>query len=147
MTAQEDPYVRVYYRIMDDPRFEAVYPDARVLGTWLQLLIVADAMYPARAPLPSYVHRPSLKVLVDAGIVELRHHSHYVVHGLASEREKRSQSGRNAAALRWQSKRNADPMHSEPLLSEPIRTNGSQSDFDRRVEATQRELRRVRGES
>ncbi len=25
MTAQPDPYIRVYYRIADDPRFESVY--------------------------------------------------------------------------------------------------------------------------
>ena len=146
MSAHPDPYVRVYYRVMDDPRFESVYTDARALGTWLQLLLIADGMYPAPASLPVYCHKPSLALLVSVGLVELRMHGQYVMHGLASEREKRSDSARNAAALRWQSVRNADPM---PLRNDTKRyeTNGSQSDFDRRVEATQRELRRVRGEA
>lgn len=146
MSGHPDPYVRVYYRVVDDPRFERIFTDARALGTWLQLLLVADAMFPATAPMPSYIHRPSLKLLVEAGIVEIRAHQRFVIHGLASEREMRSHSARNAAALRWHSVRNADPM---PLRNETKRneTNGSQSDFDRRVEATQRELKKLRGES
>lgn len=147
MSGQDDPYVRVYYRVITDPRFEAIYSDARALGTWLQLLLYADAMYPAPAPLPTYIHRPSLKALVDAGIIELGKHSHYVVHGLASEREMRAHSARNAAAKRWHSNGNADPMLAEPSLAKPNRAYGSQSDrnvdksFDRRVEATQREIK------
>jgi hypothetical protein len=100
-------YAKVYYTIVDDERFANVYHEARHLGTWLQLLLVADAMYPAAAPVPAYVAKASLTVLVNAGLIELQPHQHYRVHGLASEREMRAQYGRNAAAVRWQSDRNA----------------------------------------
>jgi len=145
VSAHPDPYVRVYYRVISDPRFENIYTNARALGTWLQLLLIADGMFPAPAPIPAYVHGPSLRLLVDAGLVDLRTHSQYVVHGLASERQMRSDSARNAAAVRWHSARNADQM---PLRNDTKRyeTNGSHSDFDRRVEATQRELKKLRGE-
>ena len=100
-------YVRVYYSIIGDERFEKVYPEPKVLGTWLQLLLLADAIYPADAALPGYVNRASLRVLVDAGLVVERPHGHYAIHGLASEREMRSRSGRIGAAMRWQSGTNA----------------------------------------
>lgn len=103
-------YVRVYYSVVNDERFATIYADARHFGTWLQLLLVADAMYPADAPLPAYVGRQSFRALVACGLVEERPHKHYRMHGLASEREMRSHSGRIAAEVRWQSGRTADPM-------------------------------------
>ncbi len=106
----ERKYVRVYYSVVDDERFADVYHNPTRLGTWLQLLLVADAMYPAPAPIPAYISRSAFRVLVQCGLIELAEHGHYRVHGLASEREMRAQSGRNAAAVRWQSDRNADPM-------------------------------------
>jgi hypothetical protein len=110
VSTEDRKYVRVYYSVVNDERFAEIYHDPRRFGTWLQLLLIADAMFPADAPLPAYVHRPSLKVLADAGLVESRAHQHFRMHGLASERELRGQSGRNAAAVRWQSGRNAEPM-------------------------------------
>jgi hypothetical protein len=110
MPEPDRKYVRVYYSVVNDERFAEVYHDARHLGTWLQLLLVADAMYPADAPIPAYASRASVKALVDCGLIDLRPHSQYRVHGLASEREMRSQYGRNASAVRWQSARNADTM-------------------------------------
>lgn len=98
-------YSRVYHSIVDDPRFDLVYSNDPALAAWLRLLLVADAMYPAPAPLPRTVRAKALDVLVTAGLVELVGSEHYRIHGLASERDKRSQSARNAAALRW---------HSEP---------------------------------
>jgi hypothetical protein len=98
-------YSRVYHSIVDDQRFETVYSDDAALASWLRLLLVADAMYPAPAPLPRTVRPRALGVLVTAGLVELVGSEHYRIHGLASEREKRSLSARNAAALRWQSPR------------------------------------------
>ena len=63
-------YARVYFTIEEDERFRDVFHDARHLGTWLQLLLVAEAMYPTAAPIPAYISKPSLKILVDAGIVD-----------------------------------------------------------------------------
>ncbi len=96
-------YSRVYHSIVDDPRFESVYANDAALAAWLRLLLVADAMYPAPAPLPRTCRAKALDCLVTAGLVELVGTEHYRIHGLAAEREKRSLSARNAAALRWQS--------------------------------------------
>ena len=143
-------YVRVYYSVINDERFAEIFHDGRRLGTWLQLLLVADAMYPADAPIPAYVHRPSFDVLVTAGLIEERPHLHFRVHGLSNERAERSQSGRNAAALRWQSERIADPMLAKTSIDKTSTTRApareAQSAFDRGVERTQRLIREVRGE-
>jgi hypothetical protein len=73
-------------------------------------------MFPAASPLPAYVDSESVKVLVAAGLIEEMPHLHFRVHGLSSEREKRSHSARNAAAMRWHTDagtvRNAEPMPS-----------------------------------
>lgn len=139
-------YVRVYHTIVDDERFADVYHDSGRLGAWLQLLLLADAMYPASAPLPAYVSRRHVAHLAQCGLIELADHGQYRVHGLAAERHKRSQVGRTGAAMRWQSvgdadamrthsNGNAEPMHprTEPNRTEPSQ---SQSDFRRRVERT-----------
>ena len=105
-----DPYVRVYYRIIDDPKFVGIYGDDRHLSTWLRLLLMADAVWPASVPIPRSVKRVSLSALVRAGLVEYAGNDHYRIHGLDAERNMRSHSGRNAAAVRWQSERTADPM-------------------------------------
>src|SRR3990167_1915555 len=65
MTAQQDPYVRVYYRINSDDKFVGL--DAAAIGTWVKLLIVADAMHPAAAPIPRWVEEEPLAELVKAG--------------------------------------------------------------------------------
>lgn len=149
MTAQEDPYVRVYYRIVDDPKFADVYDDDRALATWLRLLLHADAMYPAAATLPHGTRRSALDKLVKAALVDLGTGHRYRIHGLEAEREKRAeasrfaadvkhhgtdeakrrQSERNAAAVRPESERSADgvPLLSEPIRSSPSRSNPSHS--------------------
>jgi hypothetical protein len=137
VTAQTDPYVRVYYRIIDDPKFAAVYDNDPALATWLRLLLAADAMYPAPAPLPRGVKRPALARLVDAELIDLMPGDRYRLHGLHGERERRQEQARKAARERWnrahgnaaadangmqpQSDSNAAAsdlaMHSSPLLS------------------------------
>ena len=106
----DKPYSRVYHSIVDDPKFADVFDNDRRLATWLRLLIVAEQSYPASAYLPIGTHMPTVRALATAGLIDLGTGSRYRVHGLASEREMRSQSARNAAALRWHSPRNADPM-------------------------------------
>ncbi len=100
-------YSRVYHSIVDDPRFLTIYPNDAALAAWLRLLMTADATFPAPAPLPRMLRQTALAALCDAGIIELVGATHYRVHGLASERDKRSQSARNAAAVRWQSEPHA----------------------------------------
>lgn len=95
------PYSRVYLSIVDDPMFEPIYGDNDALATWLRLLLVADAMYPASAPLPR-VSR-SIQLLIDTGLVQMRPGNRYAMRGLEAERERRSDAARNAAAVRWHS--------------------------------------------
>ena len=101
MSAAKDPYVPVYYSIVDDERFGAVYPDDHALAAWVRLLLVADGCYPASAPLPYGIRKASLKALTDAGLVELMGNGRYIIHGLQAEREKRSDVGRSGAEGRW----------------------------------------------
>lgn len=143
MTAQSDPYVRVYYRIIEDPKFAAVYDDDRALATWLRLLLYADAMFPAPAILPLRCNSKALKTLVDAELIDLLPGDRYRIHGLTAEREQRSEHGRkaalarhgqstsNARAMHEQSASSAQPMHSEPNRTEPIRTSPIQSEPSR----------------
>jgi hypothetical protein len=128
MTAQANPYVKVYYSIVDDPKFATIYDDDAALAAWLRLLLVADGTYPAPAPLPHGTKPRVVERLSDAGLIDLLPGHRYRVHGLASEREKRSDAARAAAVVRWQSERNADalPTHSEPNAS-PLRSTPSNS--------------------
>lgn len=143
MTAQSDPYVRVYYRIIDDPKFEAVFNDDRALATWLRLLLTADATYPAPAPVPHGIHRATFDKLIQVGLIDSAPAHRYRMHGLAAERDRRSDQARNAAnarhgksgsnarAMREQSVSNAaasdDDMHSAPIRAEQLRATPSRT--------------------
>jgi hypothetical protein len=144
MTAQTDPYVRVYYRIIDDPKFANVFDDKGTLGWWVTLLLAADATYPAPAHLPRKIKDATLAKLTEAGLVDLLDGERYRIRGLASERDTRAEAARFAAdakhhghpeAVRRQSERNADalrtasrpdaetlPLRSSPLRSAPIQS-------------------------
>ena len=121
----ERPYSRVYWSIVDDPKFETVYDNDAHMATWLRLLLIADAAYPASAHLPANVRRSSVVHLAEVGLIDLGTGSRFRLHGLASERDMRSQSARNAAAVRWhqpeQSGRNAKPMLNETRRDETRR--------------------------
>lgn len=129
MAAQQDPYVRVYYRIVDDPKFATVYDDDAALSLWLRLLLVADATYPMPAPIPHGTKRRPLARLVEVGLVDEAPGGRFRMHGMASERDRRSDQARAAAGQRWQSGRNATAsgtgMHSEPSNSEPSHSTPS----------------------
>src|SRR5690348_15515478 len=53
-------YSRVYWSIVDDPKFESVYDSDSNLAAWLRLLLIADQAHPASAHLPSNVRRSSV---------------------------------------------------------------------------------------
>jgi len=113
MPRAERQYVRVYH---DDLQrdYAAVYADDAALATWLRLLVVADRMWPSMPELPRSVKRRPLAVLTTpspitgAAIVELLPDHRYLVRGLNGERQKRLDSARNAAGVRWDSARNAE---------------------------------------
>lgn len=110
-----DPYSRVYWTVMDDEKFDGIREDVRLFGAWSLMLVVADMAWPAPAFVPPAVNRPTLARLVACGLIEDLPGKRFRVHGLAAEREKRSDSARNAAALRWQKNRNAESMPSRGL--------------------------------
>jgi len=101
MTGQADPYVRVYYSVTYDDKFRGVYRDDALLGCWLRLLIIADGMHPAPAHLPHGVDMDRVEKLVECGLVDMIGDGLYVIHGLASERSRRSQAARSNASKRW----------------------------------------------
>lgn len=103
-------YVRVYYSIRDDPKFDRVRSNVACLGTWLWLLMSADAVWPASADLPRGVTAGNLRILVDCGLIDLLPEHRYRIHGLDAERNARSIAASNAAALRWHPKGNAETM-------------------------------------
>ena len=106
--SERAPYSRVYWSIIDDPKFSDVFDDDRRLALWLRLLLMADQAYPASAHIPASAHRSSLGALVACGLVDLGTGGRFRIHGLDAERIRRSESGRNASAVRWQSERNAN---------------------------------------
>lgn len=82
-------YSRVYWSIIDDPKFANVYDDDRALAAWLRLLLVADQAWPASAHLPTTVRRQAVAVLVGSGLVDLQAGGRYRIHGLDAERTRR----------------------------------------------------------
>lgn len=117
------PYSRVYWSIVDDPMFERVYDNDHALATWLRMLLLADAMYPASAPMTS--RNPTVRLLIDCGLVIPKPGNRYSIRGLDAERERRSAIGRNAAAVRYQRERTANAMPRRDETSKDETSNGA----------------------
>lgn len=92
------PYSRVYWSIVDDPKFSTIFDDDHHLATWLRLLVIADQAHPASANIPSGTRKSSIEALVTAGLVDLGTSYRYRIHGLDAER-----SMRREAATRYRS--------------------------------------------
>jgi len=110
------PYSRVYFEIVGHPRFERVYRNPHALGTWLQMLLTADAMYPMTPAMPP--RNPTVRLLIDAGLVEERPANCYSMRGLEAERERRSAIGRNAVAVRWNNERTTNVIPAKTSIDE-----------------------------
>ena len=102
--SERAPYSRVYWGIVDDPKFDSIFDDDHHLAAWLRLLLAADQAHPASASIPVGVRRSSVDALEAARLIRVTGRRFRLV-GLDAEREKRSESARNAAALRWHSDR------------------------------------------
>jgi hypothetical protein len=63
-------YSRVYWTIIDDPKFVTIFDDDHNLAAWLRLLMTADQAHPASATLPVNVRKTAVRALVDAGIID-----------------------------------------------------------------------------
>lgn len=83
------PYSRLYWSVMDDPKFRSVYRDDAAFALWMRLLMAADAMWPAPAPLPKSARSKPLALLVESGIVDMVDDDRYRIHGLDAERNRR----------------------------------------------------------
>lgn len=89
-------YSRVYWSIVDDPKFVTIYDSDAHLAAWLRLLLIADQAHPASAHLPSNVRRLSVAALAGVELIDLLPGHRYRVHGLDAERLRR----RDAATSR-----------------------------------------------
>jgi hypothetical protein len=120
-------YVRVYYSVIDDPKFEHVIDDVAVFGTWVRLLLNADAVWPASADIPRWVKASAIRVLSGAELVDIMPGHRYRIHGLDAERNRRSNAASNAAALRWHRNGNAETMPSQAKPSKDEQSQAEQS--------------------
>lgn len=100
-----ESYSRIYHRFASE--FPTVYADDRAMATWVRLLLLADASWPMRPPLPRSVKARTLGLLVSAGLVDFDGDT-YSVKGLDAERSRRRDAARTGAAKRWHSDGNAN---------------------------------------
>jgi hypothetical protein len=130
---------------MDDPKFDGIREDARLFGSWAILLLYADRGYPASIYRPPPVTPAAMKKLVACGLVDELPSRRYRIHGLAADREMRTQSARNAAALRWQSESNAVamPRREEKRKEEKEKTQGMRAHNSVDRDPLLREIRTV----
>ena len=117
----EKPYTRVYHRLMTE--YPSVYRSPAQLGLWLQLLILAEKFYPDPAPVPHKTR--TYRELVAVGLVQEQASTGYTIKGLEAERERRAESGRIGARMRWHSDRNADPMLDKTRQEKTRREGGN----------------------
>ena len=99
------PYSRVYWDAPDDEKFATVWHDDPALALWLRLLLAADASYPQPAHIPRGVKPRALERLVDAKLVDILPGDRFRIHGLQSERERRSEAARNAGLASGRARR------------------------------------------
>jgi hypothetical protein len=92
--SERAPYSRVYWSVMDDPKFDGIYEDDAAFALWMRLLMNADALWPAPAPLHRTAKPKALAKLVEAGIVDLLPRDRYRIHGLDAERGRRRDAAR-----------------------------------------------------
>lgn len=95
------PHSRIYWEVMDDPKFDGVRDDMRLMGAWVSLLLVADRAFPQTAYIPSVVPMSAFRKLVAAALVDELPGHRYQIHGLPAERARRSAIGLPGASGRW----------------------------------------------
>lgn len=133
---RDDRYARLYYRF--EVEFPDVYADDRLFAWWCRLLLLADASWPMKAPLPRSVPRRVVAVLRDHSLVALDG-DRYEVRGMAQERLRRTGNARRAADKRWdahrESARNATasaPAYAPAMPSKAEQSKAEQSSLSAR---------------
>jgi hypothetical protein len=126
------PYSRVYWSVMDDPKFRGIYEDDASFSCWVRLLMMADAIWPQAPHIPRSTKKRALEALVAAGIVTIGTGHRYRIVGLDAERERRKVAATRAATgTQLGPKRDPDgfevpglsqakPSQEEPSLAEDI---------------------------
>lgn len=129
-------YSRVYWSIIDDPKFATIYDDDHHLAAWLRLLLIADQAHPASAHLPSNVRRASVKALADVGLVDLTA-GRYRIHGLDAERGRRREAATRLRTIPYPTGPQAGPNGTPELPYTP----GRRRDETRRDETSRARAR------
>jgi hypothetical protein len=119
-----EAYSRLYHKFGRE--YPEVYADDRLLAPWVRLLVVADASWPLRPPLPRSLSARAFRHLSGCGLLIVDGES-YTVLGLDAERSRRSDAGRIGAAKRWHSDGNAIamPRRDETNRDEPSKDETS----------------------
>lgn len=126
MPSRDDPYSRLYHKIKDE--YPHVYDDDRSWAAYTRLLMLADASWPLRPPVPASTNRKALAVLAGAGLVIIDRDS-YTIRGLEKLRTEKRDAARNAAVQRWHSASNADASDTRmPTRPAPTRPDPNQAD-------------------
>lgn len=129
----ERKYVRLYYSIIDDPKFESVYGDDAAWAAYTRLLMLADSMWPASPPIPKSCKAGAFRKLVAESIIDVLPGHKFRIHGLDAERARRKESAvRSANARRTPSERSANAfgIHqlAEPSIAEQSKAESEHDD-------------------
>lgn len=118
MTVQDDPYVRLPYRMVED----AIWDDDELLAWWARLKVIADGMHPAPAPLPRRISDAAMARLVEAGHIKLVGTDSFYMRSVDEDRAARSAAARKAAEARWAAAKkapDADALRTHPSGNAP----------------------------
>jgi hypothetical protein len=94
------PFARFYYVdfLRDYPQ---IARDNDALATYLRLLAIADAMYPAVPEVPRSEKAVHVRKLVEATLVKLVPPYGFQIKGMEVDRGRRYERARTAASTRW----------------------------------------------
>lgn len=124
-------YVRLYYSVIDDPKFEAIYGDDAAWAAYTRLLMLADSMWPASPPIPKSCRQGAFRKLVNERIVDVLPGDKFRIHGLDAERALRKESAvRSASAKRSLTERSPNGFRVHEL-AEPSQAKQSKAEQTR----------------
>jgi hypothetical protein len=141
MTANNDPYSRLYWRFREE--FPEVYADKPLFGWWASLLMIAEGAHPSAAELPRRIKPSVLDALVKAELLEILPGDRFRIRGVTKERERRAEAARVGGLA---SGRSRTPEQSANVRStnaeQPLNVRQPRRDEQRRAEKRQDEPRK-----
>lgn len=99
-------YARFYYQEFQRD-YPTIYANDAAFATFMRLLSLAEAVWPATPGLPRSATPKGLDPLVSVGLVCIVGTT-FTLKGFVAERTRRGSAARHAAAVRWHSSGNAD---------------------------------------